>query len=73
MSVAIDELLELSVPDKLDVLERLWDSITADPRLVAIPEWHLEELDRREDELRRNPQLGEDWATVKQRLQNRNA
>ena len=47
MSVAIDQLLELSVPDKLDVLERLWDSITADPRQVAIPEWHLEELDRR--------------------------
>ena len=73
MSVAIDELLELSVPDKLDVLVRLWDSITADPRQVVIPEWHLEELDRREEELRRNPQLGEDWAAVKQRLQNRNA
>lgn len=73
MSFAIDELLELSVPDKLDVLERLWDSITADPRQVAIPEWHLEELDRREEELRRNPQLGKDWEAVKQRLQNRNA
>lgn len=73
MSVAIDELLELSVPDKLDVLERLWDSITADPRQVAIPDWHLEELDRREEELRRNPQLGKDWEAVKQRLQNRNA
>ena len=73
MSVAIDELLELSVPDKLDVLERLWDSITADPRQVAIPDWHLEELDRREEELRRNPQSGKDWEAVKQRLQNRNA
>ena len=73
MSVAIDELLELSVPDKLDVLERLWDSITSDPRQVAIPDWHLEELDRREEELRRNPQLGKDWEAVKQRLQNRNA
>ncbi len=73
MSVAIDELLELSVPDKLDVLERLWDSITADPQQVAIPDWHLEELDRREEELRRNPQSGKDWEAVKQRLQNRNA
>ena len=73
MSVAIEELLELSVPDKLDVVERLWDSITADPRQVAIPEWHLEELDRREEELRRNPQPGQDWDAVKQRLKNRNA
>ncbi|MBC7820216.1 MAG: addiction module protein [Planctomycetaceae bacterium] len=73
MSVAIDELLELSVPDKLDVLERLWDSITADPKQVAMPEWHLEELDRREEELQRNPQTGTDWNVVKQRLQDRHA
>ncbi|MFM9962997.1 MAG: addiction module protein [Planctomycetaceae bacterium] len=73
MSVAIDELLEMSVPDKLDVLERLWDSITADPRQVAIPDWHLEELDRREKDLVRNPQSGTDWGTVQNRLQNRNA
>ena len=73
MSVAIEELLELSIPDKLDVLERLWDSITADPKQVAIPEWHLEELDRREEELQRNPQTGTDWKAVKQRLQDRHA
>ncbi len=73
MSVAIDELLELSVPDKLDVLGQLWDSITAEPRQVAIPEWHLGELDRREEELQRHPQPGQDWETIKQRLLNRNA
>lgn len=73
MSATIDELLELEVSQKLDIVEQLWDSITADPRQVAIPDWHLEELDRREEELRRNPQSGTDWETVKQRLLNRNA
>ena len=73
MCLAIDQLLELSVPEKLDVLEQLWDSIIANPKQFPIPDWHLEELDRREVKQQWNPQVGEEWAGVKQRLLDRNA
>ncbi|MBI2536640.1 MAG: addiction module protein [Gemmatimonadetes bacterium] len=33
--------------ERLDLLEKVWESIAADPSKVPVPEWHIAELDRR--------------------------
>lgn len=43
----LDEILRLPVEERLNLLEQVRDSVAADPAKVAVPEWHLEELDRR--------------------------
>jgi putative addiction module component (TIGR02574 family) len=43
----LDEILRLPVEERLNLLEQVWDSVAADPAKVPVPEWHLEELDRR--------------------------
>ena len=48
MSVAeIPELAGLSTPEKILLLEDLWDSIASDEGSVPVPQSHRDELDRR--------------------------
>jgi putative addiction module component (TIGR02574 family) len=42
----IDEILKLSAEERLDLIERIWDSLSAEGR-VPVPEWHRRELVRR--------------------------
>lgn len=43
----IPEISRLSVPEKILLVEDLWDSIAADEASVTVPQSHMEELDRR--------------------------
>lgn len=41
------QIKELSVADKMALVEELWDSIAADQASVPVPQSHLDELERR--------------------------
>ena len=43
----ISEISKLSTPEKILLLEDLWDSIASDESAVPVPQSHMEELDRR--------------------------
>ncbi len=38
---------ELTVDEKLDYVQSLWDRIAAKPDTVPVPEWHLELIEQR--------------------------
>lgn len=68
METQFSQLFDLSVPQKLQLVGDLWDSIAATPEAVPVPQWQIEELDRRRAELQRNPELGIPWEEAKERL-----
>lgn len=43
----IHEIIKLSTPEKILLVEDLWDSIASDESTVPVPQIHMEELDRR--------------------------
>ena len=43
----IQEIIKLSTPENILLVEDLWDSIASDESAVPIPQNHMEELDRR--------------------------
>jgi putative addiction module component (TIGR02574 family) len=43
----IPEIVKLSTPEKILLIEDLWDSIVSDESAVPVPQSHMEELDRR--------------------------
>jgi len=43
----IHEITKLSTPEKILLVEDLWDSIASDEFAVPVPQSHMEELDRR--------------------------
>ncbi len=43
----IPEIAKLSTPEKILLVEDLWDSISSDESIVPVPQSHIDELDRR--------------------------
>lgn len=46
-AIDIPEIAHLSTPEKILLVEDLWDSIASDKSIVPVPQSHLEELDSR--------------------------
>jgi len=43
----IPEIAKLSAPEKILLVEDLWESISSDESIVPVPQSHIDELDRR--------------------------
>jgi putative addiction module component (TIGR02574 family) len=46
-SALLDEILRLPADERLRLVEDIWDSLASSPTDVPVPQWHLDELDRR--------------------------
>jgi putative addiction module component (TIGR02574 family) len=70
MSLTLEpaQIEELSIPERLELIGILWDSITDANPQAAIPEWHLVELRRRRAEAEANPEASIPWEEVRARL-----
>jgi putative addiction module component (TIGR02574 family) len=64
-------LFELSPPEKLQLVEDLWDDLAAAPSEVPMYEWQKKELALRKVNLMIKPSSGLLWDEVKQRIRAR--
>jgi putative addiction module component (TIGR02574 family) len=67
-SVDIQEILKLSVAQRLRLVEDIWDSIAASPDALPVTDAQRCELDRRLAEYRLNPTAGRTWQEVRDSL-----
>jgi putative addiction module component (TIGR02574 family) len=67
-SLGIDQL---SVDDRMLLLEEIWDSIAADPEVVPITDEQKADLQARLDAYADNPKAGSPWEEVKARLRSK--
>jgi len=51
----IPEIARLTIPERILLLQDLWDSIAAEESSVPMPQSHREELDRRLAEYEKDP------------------
>ncbi len=68
MSSKIADILELSVAERIQMVEDIWDSIAAVPEAVPLNEDQKKELDRRLEAYHQNPDAGSPWVEVRERL-----
>jgi putative addiction module component (TIGR02574 family) len=66
--MTVSELLHLSVAERIQLAEDLWDSVATHPEQVETTGAQLAELERRLGELDENPEAGESWDTVRARI-----
>lgn len=59
----------LPLPERIELAEALWESITDAGHEPALTPAQAEELDRRLEEHRRNPHTGIPWEQVKAELE----
>ncbi len=62
------EISQLSVAERIQLAEDLWDSILVTSEAVGVSENQQIELDRRLEEYRQKPMQGSSWKEIKQRL-----
>ena len=67
-NTAVADILELSIPERIQVVEDIWDSISAVPESVLLSEEQKIELDRRLQAYHKNPNAGSPWAVIRERL-----
>jgi putative addiction module component (TIGR02574 family) len=65
------DVLSLSVPERLQLVEDIWDSIAEVPDEVSLTDEQKAELDRRLDAYHRNPDEGSPWGIVRERIRSR--
>jgi len=59
---------ELTVDEKIDYLQSLWNRIAARPEDVPVPDWHREVLAERLEAYRVNPSAGRPWEEVRDEI-----
>ncbi len=67
-TITLEEVLHLPVPERIRVVEAIWDSIVDSPDAVALSEEQKAELDRRLDALEKDPGAGSSWAAARGRI-----
>lgn len=64
----LSKILELSVAQRLLIVEQIWDSIAENPDSVPLTDSQKQELDKRLNSYQRNPEAGSPWKDVKERI-----
>ncbi|PKY10968.1 addiction module antitoxin RelB [Acidithiobacillus marinus] len=64
----LPKISELSVRQKIQMMESLWDSLCQQPTNIPSPVWHGEILAQRENALREGSDYFSAWDTAKANL-----
>ncbi len=71
MNTEFTQVFELTLAEKLQLLEDLWDSIAEVPEQIPMLDWQKVELAKRKRAYLQNPDAGSSWEAVKDRIRNR--
>jgi putative addiction module component (TIGR02574 family) len=61
--MAID-LASMSVQERLELIETIWDSLPEQLEAQDIPDWHMAELAKRRADASASPAIGKPWRDV---------
>lgn len=68
MSIRATDALKLSIPERIQLVAEIWDSIADSPDQIELAPETLELLRHRLEEHRRDPGSGSPWSEVKERI-----
>ncbi|MDY6906455.1 MAG: addiction module protein [Thermodesulfobacteriota bacterium] len=68
MNTDTPSFLDSSPPEKLQLVEDLWDDLAASPSAVPVHDWQKDELARRKANLMSKPGSGLTWDEIKNRV-----
>lgn len=71
LSSTPESIFELSLSEKLQLVEDLWDDIASTPGAVPVHDWQKEELARRKQNLLNNPGSALSWEEIQRRVRSR--
>lgn len=70
-SALLEEASRLDVAERIELVEEIWETLSADPGALPVSPAHQQELDARLSDLEAYPEAGGSWAEVRERLERR--
>ena len=70
-TATISDVMSLSIPERIQMVEDIWDSIAELPDEIPLTKEDKAELDRRLDAYHQNPSEGSPWGMVRERIRSR--
>ena len=67
------DALSLSIPERIQLVEDIWDTIASEAEAVELTEEEKKIIDQRLEAYHRNPEAGSSWEEVYQRIVKKNA
>ena len=64
-------VLSLSIPERIQLVEDIWDTIAEVPEEITLTDEQKTELDRRLDAYHLNPDEGAPWGVVRERIRSK--
>jgi putative addiction module component (TIGR02574 family) len=64
-------VLSLSVPERIQLVEDIWDTVAEMPEEVVLTDEQKAEIDRRLAAYHQNPDEGSPWGMVRERIRSR--
>lgn len=68
MTISMDDIRKLSVSERIQLVEDIWDTIVSSQEEVTLTDRQRRELDRRLDNYSRDPSAGRTWDVVREDL-----
>ena len=68
MSTQLTDILQMSVAERIQLAEDIWDSIAAVPEALPLTDAERQELDRRLELYAQNPEEGIPWDELKEKV-----
>lgn len=65
--ITATDTLELSIPERIQLVEDIWDTITTEAISVELSEEEKKIIDARLEKYHQNPELGSPWEDVYKR------
>ena len=65
------DLKQLSLAEKLGLMEALWDDLCRREAEIPVRDWHKERLDERQQQIEEGKAKFVDWETAKERIAKR--
>jgi putative addiction module component (TIGR02574 family) len=69
--ITATDCLILSIPERIQLVEDIWDTIAEKTELVELTEEEKKIIDERLEAYHRNPELGSPWDDVYKRIVNK--
>ncbi len=66
--ISVADVIDLSVPERIQLVEDIWDSIATTQSRPLLTDAQRAELDRRLEAHSKNPNAGSPWKEVKERI-----
>ena len=63
-----EQIKKLSVSERILLVEEIWDGIVEENTPLELPAEQKQEIERRGEELKTNPELGKSWEEIISKL-----